>query len=62
MVLTCPHCGTRTAYARGDFSGKWVICHGCEAPFAWQDAQGAPEREKPVWNQARRRRTKETET
>jgi hypothetical protein len=62
MVLLCPHCGTRTPYARGDFSGKWVICHECEAPFAWQEAQGAPERATPAWSRGRKRSTEETES
>lgn len=62
MVLRCPHCGTSTHYARGDFSGKWVICHECEAPFAWQEAQGAAERAKSKWGRASRRSTEETES
>jgi hypothetical protein len=62
MVLRCPHCGTRAHYGRGDFSGKWVTCHGCEAPFAWQENQTAPERAVPTWGQARRPSTEETKS
>ena len=62
MVLLCPHCGTRARYERGDFSGKWVICHGCEAPFEWHTAQGPPLRVTPVWRQTIKRRTEETES
>jgi hypothetical protein len=60
MVLRCPHCGTRAQYVRGDFSGKWVICHGCEAPFAWRETRTAPERAQPSWGQAKRRSREET--
>jgi endogenous inhibitor of DNA gyrase (YacG/DUF329 family) len=54
MVLRCPHCGTRSHYTRGEFSGKWVTCHECEAPFAWQPNQATPERTRPAWGQAAR--------
>ena len=60
MVLRCPHCGTLARYVRGDFSGKWVICHVCEAPFAWREHQTSLEGAKTVWGRARRS-TEETE-
>ncbi len=36
MVLSCPQCHMSATYVRGDFSGKWVVCHHCEVPFTWR--------------------------
>lgn len=53
MQLRCQHCRVSSEHVRSAFLGAWVVCHECERPFAWREAEVGGNGAKPSGEQGR---------